>query len=107
MNETVKKMWLEALTSGEYRKAREQLRTGENRMCCMGVLCDLYAKSGGEGHWEESENCRQFRTGVYSHISSVPSEVLKWAGLTTPDEISLVTLNDTKRGYPTEAIEQL
>ena len=106
MNEDVKKLWLEALTSGEYRKARSQLSKGRNLMCCMGVLCDLYEKSGGEGHWEEVMS-GLFRTGAYFHRSEAPAEVLNWAFLTRADQDMLVTLNDTKSGYPVKAIEQL
>lgn len=46
----VKAKWLEALRSGRYQQGRSYLHTaspdGEDRFCCLGVLCDLAANDG-------------------------------------------------------------
>lgn len=45
--EEVIRLWVKALRSGEYRQHRDELRN-DNAFCCLGVLCDLAAKDGGD-----------------------------------------------------------
>ena len=52
MNTQIKQQWVTALRSGEYTQARWNLQT-EQGFCCLGVLCDLYAKETGT-EWEVS-----------------------------------------------------
>lgn len=40
MQKSVKKKWLKALRSGEYKQGSGQLRS-DDRYCCLGVLCDI------------------------------------------------------------------
>lgn len=52
MNPEVKAKWVAALRSGEYKQSRERvLADGRGGFCCLGVLCDLYAKATGS-QWE-------------------------------------------------------
>lgn len=47
MNPEIKKMWVEALRSGEYEQGFGQLRiTYPDKVvhCCLGVLCDIARK---------------------------------------------------------------
>ena len=41
LNKQFKKKWLSALRSGEYKKGKGQLRTKDNRFCCLGVACEI------------------------------------------------------------------
>lgn len=44
MNPEVKALWLNALRSGEYQQGTGKLKQtygGDQRYCCLGVLCDL------------------------------------------------------------------
>lgn len=51
MDAKLKRKWLKALRSGEYRQGRGQLVTGDGKnFCCLGVLADVM---GCE--WQESE----------------------------------------------------
>ena len=43
MNQEVKKLWIEALRSGEYQQGYGALCCG-NTYCCLGVLTDLFMK---------------------------------------------------------------
>lgn len=71
MNPEVKAKWVAALRSGEYKQGREQLKYG-NEFCCLGVLCDLYAK----------EHEVEFDDGLADYGSELPSDtVCEWAGL--------------------------
>lgn len=44
MDQKIKEKWIEALRSGNYQQGRQQLKTWDNKFCCLGVLCDLYKK---------------------------------------------------------------
>lgn len=41
----VKKLWLEALESGEYKQTRRQLKNNKG-FCCLGVLTEVLMKNG-------------------------------------------------------------
>jgi hypothetical protein len=71
MNKRIKKLWIKALTSGEYKQGKEQLRDGD-RFCCLGVLCDIYGKQKGVA-WAGDTFLGDF--------SALPRKVQKWAGL--------------------------
>lgn len=82
MNQEIKAKWVAALRSGEYEQGRNYLKGAEG-YCCLGVLCDLYAKETGDGGFvEEGNNIFVFRSGVCTgEISYPPSVVQLWAGL--------------------------
>ena len=82
MDERVKHLWTEALSSGQYAQGRDHLRTEEG-YCCLGVLCDLHAREHGI-EWV-------LYTYMHTYIdqdSKLPDEVLEWAGL-NPEQCPL------------------
>lgn len=91
MDARIKKLWVEALRSGEYRQAKGALRYDGVGHCCLGVLCEIAAKEG-VSKWS--------RSNVFDGCSgSIGSTVQDWAGLdgrdpTLSDGNSLVDLND-------------
>lgn len=79
MNREIGEKWVAALRSGDY----EQYTTGglkspvvDNRMCCLGVLADLYAKEHGV-EWVGHPN----RPIILGESNFLPLDVRKWAGL--------------------------
>lgn len=98
MNTEIKKLWVDALRSGEYKQGKGRLKD-EDKFCCLGVLCDLHAKTVECRTWDNNEyNGKEYLP---------PSEVLEWAQLddrlpilksTTLNGVSLSTMNDI-RGY--------
>lgn len=82
MNAKVKEAWLKALRSGEYQQGRDFLHR-DSSFCCLGVLCDLYAKSTGNGNWVvQGDN--EFYTFVSSSgdmDTCLPESVLSWADM--------------------------
>lgn len=46
-------LWVEALRSGQYEQAQKQLRSIDNKFCCLGVLCELV---GIRAHLEINQN---------------------------------------------------
>lgn len=71
MNERIKKLWVEALRSGEYPQTSGCLRDGKG-FCCLGVLCDLFSKETGQ-NWDNHH--------FLERSDALPKEVSDWAGL--------------------------
>lgn len=75
MDQNVKKLWVDALRSGEYKQGMYALRKG-NDFCCLGVLCDISDKF----KWVQAGiNSTYFKYG--NEMSSLPEEVANWASL--------------------------
>lgn len=88
MKKAVKKKWLEALRSGEYKQGKRTLRRieldGGYSYCCLGVLAELAVKEGVidapklegtrtvYGRWEEGTN-------DWGSTAALPSKVVDWA----------------------------
>lgn len=99
MNEQVKKMWLDALRSGRYKQGQNVLHAynsvGDERFCCLGVLCDIAVKHNVVARSEEAKpnypeidghNTAGFSYGWQSAMVDLPVEVIKWAGLPICDD---------------------
>lgn len=70
----VKKRWLQALRSGKIKQAQGQLRTKDDAMCCLGVLCNLHAES----HPEIAAR-QKLKEEYMGHHGLPPDLVLQWA----------------------------
>lgn len=107
MNPEVKDKWLTALRSGKYEQGKQRLQTADGKFCCLGVLCDLYAKETGT-KWTKIKNdslvnickcdsCREANNNSGLTIAFMdkdsypPDEVVAWAGLPShnPDAVFL------------------
>lgn len=80
MNPEVKRLWLEALRSGDYKQGAQRLRWSESTYCCLGVLCEI----SGVGEWktDKAGTLRySTRTDEPGNVSTTPDEVSWWAGL--------------------------
>lgn len=84
MNQEIKELWVENLTSGKYTQGHYFLRDKDSNFCCLGVLCDLYVKAGN-AQWLLSENATKHKTykiGFEKEGGQLPKEVMRWAGFT-------------------------
>ncbi len=102
MNADVKKAWLEALRSGEYKQAQGTLRR-EDSYCCLGVLCDVYRKSGinNDANWRRNESTLtyNFTAGLTGGVAFVPpTPVIDWAEMNYDDPD--VDYQDPVSGFP-------
>ena len=81
MNKEIAKKWCAALRSGEYRQGKHCLHNVvENSYCCLGVLCDLFIKNGGQLRLgRTAEGSIQSYNG---NPGLPPSSVVEWAGMT-------------------------
>jgi hypothetical protein len=89
MRERIKKLWIEALRSGEYEQTSGTLRdAGENNeyaYCCLGVL--------------EKIRCDEQGVRRFPQLDVLTEKTMLWAGLddrnpNLPDGRSLAELND-------------
>lgn len=96
MKKSVKKKWLEALRSGEYKQGRKCLRQtvqGETKHCCLGVLSELYNNtSEGINNPQLLEIDEQ--PFAYPHF-----KVMEWAGIDFDVVETLATKNDYKKSF--------
>ncbi len=97
MKASVKRKWLKALRSRQYKRTEGCLRESDQGKvlgyCCLGVLCDIHSKET-KTNWNDD---------LYLKVlGSLPKKVMDWAGLeeTNPivkykkADVSLADLND-------------
>ena len=72
-----RRLWVEALRSGEYEQGTKYLRRGDS-FCCLGVACQLYATHVGDVQWTDSGGDIYMFDG--SNIS-LSERVAAWLGL--------------------------
>lgn len=76
MDKKIKKLWLKALRSGKYKQAMHTLKNNNNEYCCLGVLCDIYAKINKKKGFDKHNY-------FLDENAILPMKVIKWAGLST------------------------
>lgn len=104
MKTKIKRMWVAALRSGRYVQVKGSLKrkyaAGNERHCCLGVLCELHAKAtkATKASWTVSVD-----KGHMLYLGSrgvLPQRVVEWAGLTEPSpycnrkKTTLLSMND-------------
>lgn len=98
MKKRIKKLWIDALRSGEYEQGAGGLRTN-NRFCCLGVLCDVFRRTTHKGRWRNEE----FVAGGENRSGFLPKAVQEWAGIKDEDpklhSKTASRLNDDKKDF--------
>ena len=104
MNSQVKEKWIAALRSGEYQQGINSLRSNQG-FCCLGVLCDLYAKEHNE-NWEHvnaySEQNTKAEDSWYfqEETQFLPEKVMNWAQLEDNNpEVEILDKDDNLLEY--------
>ena len=91
MNPEIKKRWIDALKSGDYKQGTESLCCNDS-FCCLGVLCDLYIQDTKNGEWfsysvDEYKDTYETKFAIRNEESNIiegeilPSIVADWAGI--------------------------
>lgn len=88
MKPEIKKLWIDALLSGEYQQGTGflcQMTENGPEFCCLGVLTDLAIKSGVDLSITTRDE-RGSDVVVYgSSFETLPSEVMEWSGIGNPN----------------------
>jgi hypothetical protein len=92
MNDNMK-MVLKALRSGEYKQGFQTLQD-DDRYCCLGVMCDVYARATGMELVRDED-----RGYLYGGDLSGQEGVMAWVGLKScdghsTDHDTLIEMND-------------
>lgn len=104
MNQYVKRKWVAALRSGEYKQTGGRLRKGDC-YCCLGVLTDLYDKDIQNDHHEWYEEDGQYGYASDGGIveATLPESVMKWADLKECNP----TVKEERMGKPLTSLAYL
>jgi hypothetical protein len=87
MKEHVKNLWVDALQSGKYKQSKNHLKT-DNGYCCLGVLCDVYAKNQKKKGFSTETNLSNayaFPDGKNEETKVLPDRVVKWSGMNSTE----------------------
>ena len=101
MNQEVKKEWVAALRSGDFKQGHYALYNAEHDMyCCLGVLCELHRRRFHSAEWVLNDPVQSdwLTCNTYlGHESHLPPAVNEWAGLEENGYLPgfLVTANDS------------
>jgi len=101
MNPEVKKKWVNALRSGNYKQGKGRLvspcknEDGRYEYCCLGVLCDLYSHEHPKATWYEDafyplgivEDKGGYLDKNYCVDEELPQEVIEWAQVEVEDPV--------------------
>jgi hypothetical protein len=77
MNKKIADRWVKALRSGKFKQGKGRLNVA-GKYCCLGVLCELAARS------KKVEKARVRDLTMYSYdgsLASLPESVMKWVGI--------------------------
>ena len=89
MNPQVKEKWVNALRSGDYSQNTDGRLRNQNGFCCLGVLCDLYAKENDK-EWDDNQYFEYYL--FEDHYEFPPESVIEWAGLSCENpEVKIVS----------------
>lgn len=96
MNEKIKKKWLKALRSGDYKQCRNKLTSNLKSFCCLGVLCDVVYPKG----WQKLP--KKILNGTnswvtYEHLGDtdvLSDKLLKKTGVDASTAAELAEMND-------------
>jgi hypothetical protein len=82
VNPEIKERWVDALRSGQYEQGHSYLRNKADKLCCLGVLCELAAGDGIIDSWQLANETWSYgnRDGDNSN-HRLPDAVMEWAGL--------------------------
>lgn len=96
MNKTLKKKWIDALRSKAYKQGVGNLKTSNNKFCCLGVLCDLISPD----RWK-SVNTRFYSYSVGDSQSScqLPKKLACAIHLSIDTQCTLIGMNDAGESF--------
>lgn len=88
MTPELKEKWAAALESGEYKQAKGLLRDLDDRMCCLGVLCQIVDPS----EWDLPFASVEWRFSAQAGMPGLT--MLHEVGLSIDDAMGLAEAND-------------
>ena len=105
--EEARREWIDALRSGKYPQGKNFLHV-QNRWCCLGVACDLFAARLGIKRRMVGPT-EIFDEGAFEEIELLPRPIVRLLGLVDNqgshhrdgvDSHTLISLNDDGLSFP-------
>jgi hypothetical protein len=105
MNPEIKKKWLTALRSGEYKQTAGALKDTSG-YCCLGVLCEAAGYTNWQAPTEGDEmSCygipfpEKYRDETFEGdgstcIGNIPEKFMEEIGMTKEENTELISMND-------------
>lgn len=93
MDAELKAKWIAALRSGSYRQGTGQLRSRDDRFCCLGVLCQVAPNV----MWSHAGGRYEACLDDGSSATELPFSLQQSAGLSDDHERKLISMNDDDR----------
>ncbi len=90
MNKEIKEKWVGALRSHTYKQGKNVLRDGDNKFCCLGVLCDVVDPA----QWRKTKHYSREDFSYYGEICTLPLTISKEYGISRDLVNQLIGLND-------------
>lgn len=87
MDKEVKQKWIDALRSGKYQQIKGALKS-ENGFCCLGVLCDIYAREKNI-EWKQGGEYKKLFYLFERNFTGLQDEICQWAGLPIGKDVIL------------------
>lgn len=85
MNKRIKKLWVEALRSGDYKQGHYILKNiveNQEEFCCLGVLSDLYFKEHLNEQWVKDDDGLEailVKEASYFENELLTNKIARWA----------------------------
>ena len=92
MKKDIAELWATTLESGRFEQGRQQLNR-ENKLCCLGVLCELAIENGVDVKKEEYRG--EYRYNERNLFP--PNEVTDWCEISIAGEKKLSDYNDNHK----------
>jgi hypothetical protein len=92
MNSQIKQKWIDSLRSGKYDQTQGKLYSGDG-FCCLGVLCDIYAKEVGDKSCVKKDPSKTIDDDKWNYwyfddqSECLPECVKDWAELNEDDPV--------------------
>ncbi len=110
MNDNIKKVWIGALTSGQFAEGRYALRDKNDRYCALGVLCHIYGfMENVQWQFDPDYQMHHLHTKVVNGLeipcAGFPAvDVLTWAGITTEQATRIASRSMIGISHPDIAV---
>ena|SRR6185312_5054794 len=95
MDAELKQKWIDALRSGQYEQGNGQLRTQDDKFCCLGVLCDIINPHGW-GHYNDGTfEDKDWGFGPdFAFSDYLPDDLRETVGISSALQTELAARND-------------
>lgn len=99
MKKDIKDKWIAALRSGKYEQGQNNLRSVDDKFCCLGVLCDIIDNSKWET-FEKANSAKKQYPYTYNGYSGVLSyEMTKELKFKNTETKTLIIMNDSGKTF--------